>query len=55
MMNLSYNDIMCDVNTELIDGVRLENGKKILYLRKVKFLYSCIEFTLLWYDLFWIN
>ena len=45
-------DIMCDVNPELVEDVRIENGKKVLYLRIVKALYGCIESALLWYNLF---
>ena len=45
-------DIMCDVNPELVEDIRIENGKKVLYLRIVKALYGCIESALLWYNLF---
>ena len=42
-------DIMCDVNLELVDDIKLENRKKVQYLRIVKDLYICIESTLLWF------
>ena len=40
-------DIMCDVNPELVEDIRMENVKKVLYLRTVKALYGCIESALL--------
>jgi hypothetical protein len=45
-------DIMCGVNPEYLRDVRLENGKKVLYLRILKALYGCIESALLWYSLY---
>ena len=45
-------DIMCEVNPELIEDVRFERGKKVLYLKIKKALYGCIESALLWYNLF---
>jgi hypothetical protein len=32
--------------------VKLENGKKVLYLQLLKALYGCIKSALLWYELF---
>jgi len=43
---------MCDVNPEHILNVCYENGKKVLYLRILKALHGCIEYALLWYELF---
>ena len=43
---------MCEVNPELIEDVRFERGKKVLYLKIKKTLYGCIESALLWYNLF---
>ena len=43
---------MCDVNPEYKPYVRYENGKKVLYVRILKALYSMIESALLWYTLF---
>jgi hypothetical protein len=45
-------DIMCGVIIEYLKDVRLENGKKVLYLRILKALYGCIESALLWYNLY---
>ena len=45
-------DIMCEVNLELVEDVRFERGKKVIYLKTKKALYGCIESTLLWYNLF---
>ena len=45
-------DKMCDVNPELVEDIRMENGEKLLYLRIVKALYGWIESSLLWYNLF---
>ena len=45
-------DIMCDVNPEFKPFVRMEKGRKVLYLRLLKALYGCMESALLWYDLF---
>ena len=50
--NDKFVDIMCDVNLELVEDIRMENVKKVLYLRTVKALYGCIESALLWYNLF---
>ena len=30
----------------------MENGVRLLYLRLFKYLYGCMESTLLWYDLY---
>ena len=45
-------DIMCKVNPELKQYVRIEGKKKVLYLRLLKALYGCMESALLWYNLF---
>ena len=45
-------DIMCDVNPECKPYVRYDNGKKVLYVRILKAIYSMIESALLWYTLF---
>jgi len=47
-----YVDIMCEVNPEYSKNVRIENGKKVLYLQILKALYGMIESALLWYELF---
>ena len=45
-------DIMCEVNPKHKKNVRLENGVKVLYLRILKALYGCMEYALLWYDIY---
>lgn len=45
-------DIMCEVNPEYKQYVRIENGKKVLYVQVLQALYGCIESALLWYELF---
>ena len=44
-------DIMCEINKELIEDIKYEKGKKVLYMRILKALYGCIESALLWYNL----
>ena len=43
---------MCEVNPEQKKNIRVENGVKVLYLRLIKALYGCMEYALLWYDLY---
>ena len=43
-------NIMCNVSPKYLPYVRMENGKKVLYLRILKALYGCIESALLWYN-----
>ena len=43
----NYVDIMCEVNPELNSYVRVENGRKVLYLQILKALYGMIESALL--------
>ena len=45
-------DIMCEVNPEYKDHVRIENGKKVLYVQVLKAIYGMIESALRWYELF---
>ena len=45
-------DIMCDVNPEHKNYVKVIGGKKLLYLRVLRAIYGCIESALLWYNLF---
>ena len=45
-------DIMCEVNPEYKEHVRIENGKKVLYVQVLKAIYSMIESALRWYELF---
>ena len=44
--------IMCDVNPDLIPNIRYKNGKKVIYLMILKYLYGRIELALIWYDLY---
>ena len=48
----AFVDIMCEVNPEYKEDVRMENGKKVLYTRILKALYGMIESALLWYQLY---
>ena len=45
-------DIMCEVNARHKRYLHAENGLKLLYLRLTKALYGCMEYALLWYDLY---
>ena len=45
-------DIMCEVNPDYQQYVRIVNGKKILYVKVIRSIYGCIEAALLWYDLY---
>lgn len=45
-------DIMIDVNPMYASEVRMENGKKVLYVRLIQALYGCMESASLWYNLF---
>ena len=45
-------DIMCEINPEYEVGVRMQNGKRVLYLRIKKAIYGMIESALLWYELY---
>lgn len=47
-----YVDIMCSVNPEYKQYIRIEKGVKVLYFRIFKALYGMIESALLWYQLF---
>ena len=44
--------IMCQVKPEYEQHVRYENGKKVLYILVLRVLYCCIEYALLWYNIF---
>jgi hypothetical protein len=45
-------DIMCSVNPNYKQHVKVINGKKVLYLHVLRAIYGCIESALLWYELF---
>ena len=44
--------IMCDINPEYMQHVRMERGQKVLYLLTLMALYGCIESAMLWYSLY---
>ena len=45
-------DIMCDVNDEYRQYVRYEGKIKVLYVKVLHAIYSCLESSMLWYDLY---
>jgi hypothetical protein len=45
-------DIMCSICENYREYMKVENGKKVLYLQLMKALYGCVKSTLLWYVLF---
>ena len=45
-------DIICDVDLSLLDYVRYEHSRNILYLNLDKAFFGCIESAMLWYNLF---
>ena len=45
-------DIMCEVNPEYKPYVWYENGKKFIYVNVMRAIYGCIEYALLWYNLY---
>ena len=44
--------IMCEVNPKQKKNVRVKNRVNLLYLQLIKYLYVCMESTLLWYNLY---
>ena len=45
-------DILCKVNPEHKNNVRVENGVKVIYLQLMKATYGCMDSALLWYDIY---
>ena len=45
-------DIMCEVNHKQKESAHVENGVKLPYLQIMKDLYGCMEYALLWYDIY---
>jgi hypothetical protein len=45
-------DIMCQVNKSYEKYITYENGKKVLYMKLIKALYSCMQSAMLWYETF---
>ena len=54
LLNIEGNfaDIMCEVNPEHKNNIRVENGVQVIYLRLLKDLYIFIKSALLWYDIY---
>ena len=48
----AFVDILCEVNPEYRQHVRIVNGKKILYVKILRAIYGCIESAMLWYNLY---
>ena len=45
-------DIMCEVNPDYKPYVQFENGNKVLYVKVLISIYGCIEYALLWCNLY---
>jgi len=45
-------DIMCEINPEYVKFIRCEKVQRVLYLRILRVIYSCIESALQWYVLY---
>ena len=45
-------DIMCKANPEHKKNVHVQNGVNVLYLGPPKARYGCMEYALLWYELY---
>ena len=45
-------EIMCEVKPEHKENVRVDNRVKLLYLKLMKYLYGCMEYELLCYDIY---
>ena len=45
-------DILCEVNPEYKEHVRIVKGRKILYVKILRAIYGCIESAMLWYNLY---
>ena len=45
-------DIICEVNPKHKKNVCVENGVKVLYLRLLKALHGCMQYALMWCDLY---
>ena len=43
---------MCNVNEEHRKNVVIENGKRVLYMKVVRSIYGCMQYFLLWYNLY---
>ena len=45
-------DIMWNINTDYIPNIRYKNEKNVIYSRIMKYVYVCIEYNILWCDLY---
>ena len=45
-------DILCEINLEYREHVRVVNGRKVLYVKFLRAIYGCIESAMLWYNLY---
>jgi len=45
-------NIMCEVNPNCRKYMIKENGKEVLYVKILRAIYGCIEYALLWYELY---
>mmetsp|Transcript_14843 Transcript_14843/g.21239 ORF Transcript_14843/g.21239 Transcript_14843/m.21239 type:complete len:281 (+) Transcript_14843:3135-3977(+) len=45
-------DILCEVNPDFKEYVKIVNKKKVLYVRVLQAIYGCIESALLWYNFY---
>ena len=48
----AFVDIMCEVNLQIKKDVQQEGKKNVLNLGRLKALYGCFEFNLIWYHLY---
>ena len=47
-----FADILCEVNSEYKEHVRVRNGRNVLYVQILWAIYWCIESAMLWYNLY---
>ena len=48
----NFVDILCEINPEYKEHIRIVNGRKILYVKVLRAIYGCIESSMLWYNLY---
>ena len=52
LLEVNFVDIMCDINPDYNQHIRLKYGRNTLCLRILKAIYGIIESTLMWYKLY---
>ena len=54
VLNISdeFVDILCKVNPEYKEHVRVLNGRKVLYVKILGAIYGCIESEMIWFNLY---